>query len=182
MKKNIIIIVLAAVLAAAVYMAYRTFGQVQGTLPGTQSQDSGGAESAGDAPDFTLTDLDGNKVSLSDFRGQYVYLNFWASWCPPCKAEMPDIEKIHREYKDKGLVVLAVDLGEGRADVEEFIESGGYTFSVLLDQGGSAAKEFGVSAIPVSCFIDKEGNIAEKRVGALSGEQMRTIIQEMMKE
>lgn len=180
MKKNIIIIGLAAVLVAAVYLAYRTFSQVQGTLPNTQSQDSSDTESTGAAPDFALTDLDGNKVSLSDFRGQYVYLNFWASWCSPCKSEMPDIEKMHKEFKEEGLVVLAVDMGEGRAAVEEFIGSNGYTFRVLLDPDQSAAEKYGVTAIPASYFIDRDGNIAEKRVGALSEEQMRTIIQQMM--
>lgn len=182
MKKNIIIVALAVVLVAAIYLAYRTFGQVQGTLPDTQSQDSGDTESAGAAPDFTLTDLDGKKVSLSDFRGQYVYLNFWASWCSPCKGEMPDIEKMHKEFKEEGLVVLAVDMGEGKAEVEEFIKSSGYTFRVLLDPDQSAAEKYGVTAIPASYFIDRDGNIAEKKVGALSEEQMRTIIQQMMTE
>ena len=79
------------------------------------------------APDFTLTDLDGNSVRLQDLRGQVVFLNFWATWCPPCRAEMPDIEALHRKYRDRGVVVLGVDLRESESGVRAYVEGGGYT-------------------------------------------------------
>ncbi len=74
------------------------------------------------APDFTLADLDGNQVSLSDFRGEAVFLNFWATWCPPCRAEMPEIEAIYQEYKNKDVVVIGVDIKETREEVLQFIQ------------------------------------------------------------
>jgi thiol-disulfide isomerase/thioredoxin len=80
------------------------------------------------APNFTLQDLKGNTVSLSDFHGKNIYLNFWASWCGPCKMEMPDLEKIYQKYKDKDLVVLAVNIAENKETVEAFIKANNFSF------------------------------------------------------
>lgn len=131
------------------------------------------------APDFTLTNLNGEEVSLSDYRGQNVYLNFWASWCPPCRAEMPDMEEIHQEYQDKGLVVLTVNLAESKDTVQKFITANDFTFPVLLDPKNEAAKLYKITSIPVSVFINKDGVIAEKRVGMLTKKQMEELIQSL---
>jgi len=132
------------------------------------------------APDFSLTDLDGNTVSLSDYRGQKnVYINFWASWCGPCKLEMPDIEEIHREYEDKDLVVLTVNVGESQNVVEKYINSNGFSFPVLLDPEMAVSKLYKVNSIPVSIFIDKEGKIINQRVGLLTKEQMLSYIEKL---
>ena len=132
------------------------------------------------APDFSLTDLDGNTVSLSDYRGQKnVYINFWASWCGPCKLEMPDIEAIHREYQDKDLVVLAVNVGESSKAVEKYIDINGFSFTALLDPDMKVSKLYKVNSIPVSVFIDKEGKIRNQRVGLLTKEQMLSYIEKL---
>lgn len=131
------------------------------------------------APDFTLTDLEGNTVSLSDYRGQNVYINFWASWCGPCKLEMPDIEEIHREYQDKDLVVLTINVGESQNVVEKYIDNNGFSFTVLLDPDMTASKLYKVNSIPVSFFIDKEGKIRSQRVGLLTKEQMLSYIEKL---
>jgi thiol-disulfide isomerase/thioredoxin len=133
------------------------------------------------APDFTLTDLEGNSVSLTDFKGKNVYLNFWASWCGPCRMEMPDIEKIYQEYKDKDLVVLAVNVGEGQDTVKSFIDTHQLSFPVLLDSKTEAARIYKVSSIPVSIFINKEGIIAAKRVGLMTHEEMEAYVAELYK-
>ncbi len=141
----------------------------EGTTPGLR------------AVDFTLTGLDGQKVSLSNFRGKNVYLNFFATWCPPCKSEMPYMEKLSKEYKDKNLVVIAVDLGEGRDTVEDFISKNQYSFKVLLDSKQTVAEKYAVTSIPASYFIDKNGIITEAVVGALDESKMKRYIDSLYK-
>jgi len=126
------------------------------------------------ALDFKLVDLNGKEVSLSDFKGKKVFLNFWASWCPPCISEMPDIEKLYTETKDSDLVILAVNLGEDKATVKAFSDTNKYNFKILLDTDQSVGKQYNISAIPTSYFIDKEGNIVSTVKGALSLEKMKS--------
>jgi peroxiredoxin len=138
------------------------------------------AKSRQKAADFTLTDLDGNRVSLKDLQGKDVYINFWATWCPWCKKELPDIEKIYQGYKDKNLVVLTVDIGEDKTTVSNFMKENNFNFNVLLDSSKSVAQQYGISSIPVSIFIDKNGKVSQKRVGAMTEDQMKTIIDNML--
>ncbi|HCC07604.1 MAG TPA: TlpA family protein disulfide reductase [Clostridiales bacterium] len=129
------------------------------------------------AINFTAEDLNGNKVSLSDYKGQKnVFLNFWATWCPPCRLEMPEIEKIYQEYKDKDLIILTVNLGEDKNTVNEFIKNNNYNFKVLLDSDQTISQLYNITSIPVSYFIDKEGNISAKQVGSMTEDQMKTYI------
>ncbi|MBP1995078.1 TlpA family protein disulfide reductase [Paenibacillus eucommiae] len=131
------------------------------------------------AIDFTLTDLNGNKVSLKDLRGKNVYINFWTTWCKWCKKEMPDMEKIHQAYKDQDLIVLAIDVGEDKDKVSKYIEEHNYQFSVLLDSDKSVTRAYKVKSIPVSIFIDRNGNIAHQKVGFMTEEQMKAAIDEL---
>jgi len=126
------------------------------------------------APDFTLEDLDGNKVSLKDFKGEkIVYLNFWATWCPPCRMEMPDLNRLYEEYKDEDVIVLAVNLGESEKIVREFIEENQYTFPVLLDKSQKVGINYNTFAIPTSVIIDKEGVVRVYVPGLLTYEEMK---------
>ncbi|GLC29131.1 TlpA disulfide reductase family protein [Clostridium omnivorum] len=125
------------------------------------------------AIDFKLKDLNGKNVSLSDFKGKKVLLNFWATWCPPCRAEMPDIEKLYQENKDSDLVILGINLGEDTQTVKSFIDKNKYNFNILLDSDQAVAIKYNIVSIPTSFFIDKEGNIVYKKVGAMSIEEMR---------
>ncbi len=120
------------------------------------------------APSFTLIDLEGNQVSLSDFRGETVFVNFWATWCPPCRAEMPDIEAVYQEYKDKGVVVIGVDILEPEDVVRQFVEQGGYSWIFVLDTSGEVAANYEIAAIPTSFFIDREGIIQAVNIGAMT--------------
>jgi peroxiredoxin len=131
------------------------------------------AVSEADIIDFTLSDLNGNPVSLSDYRGQVVYLNFWATWCKWCKKEMPDMERIHQAYGELGLVILAVSVGEETEKVARFIEENQFTFQTLVDPDKAVAQTYGVKPIPVSIFIDRNGHIAYRKLGYMDEERMR---------
>ncbi len=120
------------------------------------------------APDFQLPNLEGQAISLSDFRGKPVFLNFWATWCPPCRFEMPLIQAIFEESADTGLIVLAIDIGEAPSRVKDYIQSGNFSFPVLLDTNQDIALEYNVRAIPTTFLIDKDGIIQEIKVGAFS--------------
>ncbi|MBN4049359.1 redoxin domain-containing protein [Clostridium estertheticum] len=131
------------------------------------------------ALNFKLTDLNGKEVSLSDFKGKKVFLNFWASWCPPCKAEMPDIEKLYGQTKDSDLVILAVNIGDAKTTAKSFIDNNKYNFTVLLDSDQSIATKYNIVAIPTSFFINKEGNIVSTIKGGMTLEQMKINISKL---
>lgn len=116
------------------------------------------------APDFSLTDLNGNTVKLSDYRGKVVILNFWASWCPPCVAEMPDFDKVNRKLAESDdAVILAVNLTDGQRETEEkarkFIKDKGYSLNVLLDKKGSASDDYMIYSIPTTYIINRDGTL-----------------------
>lgn len=120
------------------------------------------------APDFTLKDLEGNQVSLSDFRGKTVFINFWATWCGPCRAEMPEIESIHQEYKDQDVVVIGIDLFEPEDAVRQYTQEGGYSWIFVIDTTGEVTANYEVTAIPTSFFIDSDGIIQAMNIGSMS--------------
>jgi peroxiredoxin len=113
--------------------------------------------------DFTLPDLAGRSWRLRDLKGKVVLVNFWATWCPPCRKEMPDLEALYAEYKDKGLVVLAVS-DEERAKVEPFIAARKYTFPVLLDEGRKVSEALRIEGIPKTFIYDREGRLAAQSI------------------
>ncbi len=120
------------------------------------------------APDFQLSDLDGQPVSLSDFRGQPVLLNFWATWCGPCRYEMPFLERIHREQSADGLVVLGVNMGETAEEIEQFAADFGLSFTVLQDSDQEVALRYNVRSIPTTFLIDEDGIIRDHKIGAFA--------------
>ncbi|MCL2804830.1 MAG: TlpA family protein disulfide reductase [Treponema sp.] len=117
--------------------------------------------------DFTLQNLNGENVTLSSYKGKVVLLNFWATWCPPCRDEMPSMETLYKRYKNQGLELLAVNLRENPAAVRQFIQRGGYTFPIPLDTNGRVSGNYGVEAIPTTYVIDREGMIIGRIVGAI---------------
>lgn len=117
------------------------------------------------APDFTLEDLSGRRVGLKDLRGKVVFLNFWATWCIPCRQEMPTMEKLHQEFKELGLEVVAVNLREGKKDVRKFFDELGLSFTALLDRDGEVSNEYGVWSLPLSYFVNRNGEFVGKVAG-----------------
>ena len=118
------------------------------------------------APDFELYDLDGDVHKLSEYKGSPVFLNFWATWCGPCRGEMPHLEDVYEEWKDDGLTFFAVNIGESSTDVVSFLDYFGFTMPVLLDSAKTVSRRYGVSGIPTTYFIDEDGIIQNKVVGA----------------
>lgn len=116
--------------------------------------------------DFKLKDLSGKEVNLSDYYGKLVFLNFWATWCPPCREEMPSMEKLYQRFKDEDFVMLAVDLRESQSTVKDFAREYKLNFPILLDLTGKIGDTYGVRAIPTTYLIDRQGKLIGKAVGA----------------
>jgi len=130
------------------------------------------------AKDFTLKDLDGNSVSLSNLKGKKVFMNFWATWCQPCVQELPDIESIYQE-NIPDLVIVSINLEQNDTVVKKFMVDKKYNFKVLLDSNGDCSSRYGVNAIPHSFFIDRDGNIVSSRLGGMTREEMHKYIEEL---
>lgn len=123
------------------------------------------------APGFTVYDADGNAVSLSSFFGKPIVINFWASWCGPCKSEMPSFEEVYKQYGNEVeflMVNLTTSSYETLAGAKAYIASQGFTFPVYYDKNGKAASAYSTYSIPVTVFIDKNGNVVKKLVGSQS--------------
>ncbi len=123
------------------------------------------------APDFAFEDLDGTMIRLSDFRGKPVLLNFWATWCPPCRKEIPDLQRFHEQYANK-IVLLGIDWGEDIEEVKRFLERYGATYTNLLDKNGEFFVLYRLTGLPTSYWIDEEGIIRGMWLGAMSVEDM----------
>lgn len=186
--KGVFLIVLILVLVmGGAYVLYGRLsaGAETGTLAAQETTDPGETEASGGdggteelplAPDFTVYDAAGSEVRLSDYAGTPVVLNFWASWCGPCKSEMPDFEAAYQELGDD-VRFLMVNLTDGSRETVEtasaFVAEQGYTFPVFFDTASEAALAYGAYSIPTTYFIDAEGRAVARGVGALSAEALR---------
>ncbi len=125
------------------------------------------------APDFTLQDTTGKSVSLTGFRGHPVFVNFWASWCPPCRSEMPDIQSLAQENAGKGLVVLGVNMQEDSQPVVHYADTLGLSFPLVLDRNGSVSTRYNVTGLPTSYILDEDGVIRAMNIGPLTPKGLR---------
>ena len=171
-KKLVFFVALLALIIIAAYFGYR---ELSGDGPEVDAPDTGSSNAIA-APDFTVYDMNGNAVKLSDMKGTPVVLNFWASWCPPCKAEMPEFDEIAKEYEGK-VAFMMVNLTDGQSETQSsaqaFIDSMGYTFPVYFDLDSDAAYKYGVQSIPTTYFIDAQGNLIAGATGAIDGDTLR---------
>ena len=137
------------------------------------------------APDFAVPSLAGPTVRLSDHHDKVILLNFWATWCPPCRAEMPSMEKLYQAYRDRGLVILAISSDRmGRSVVEPYVQERGLTFPVLLDPEGEVFAQYGVRGLPTSYLLDRQGRVFSADVGARdwSGKTARQVVERLLAE
>ncbi|MDX9702841.1 MAG: TlpA disulfide reductase family protein [Candidatus Auribacterota bacterium] len=139
--------------------------------------------SMGIAPSFELPNLEGNLLRSSDLEGKVYIVDFWATWCPPCRKMVPELKKVYDKYKGSNFEIIAISLDEGGADtVKSFVESTGINYTILLADK-DITKKFGqINAIPTSFIIDKQGNIRDKHIGFRSAEDMENIIKELLSE
>jgi cytochrome c biogenesis protein CcmG/thiol:disulfide interchange protein DsbE len=149
-------------------------GAVLGVGGCGNSGDAGAAPRPGSpAPDFRLQSTDGQTVALSDLRGHPVLLNFWATWCPPCREELPYLQDLSTDpaWTARGLEMVGVDLKESGDTVRQFMEANGVTYRVLLDVKGNAGDLYNIQGIPTTYFIDKDGIIKYVKVGAFAAKR-----------
>ena len=127
-------------------------------------------------PDLALSDLSGKMVRLSDFVGQPILINAWATWCPPCRAEMPLLHQFYLENKDEGFVLLAINAGETSTKVSQFIQQTGFSFPVLLDPDSASLERMGVFSFPTSILVGRDGIVKKVHVGLITPEILETEI------
>jgi peroxiredoxin len=130
------------------------------------------------APDFALVDMNGERHKLSDYRGEGVFLNFWATWCKPCEREMPYIDNQYKHFKDKGVKVLTIDVGESELVVNNFIERHNLSFPVMIDKG-EVQTAYGINPLPITFLIDKDGKVVRSHTGELNETTVRQYMEEI---
>ncbi|MBQ9358045.1 MAG: TlpA family protein disulfide reductase [Abditibacteriota bacterium] len=180
MKAVYLLIVLIIVIIGA-YAAYAPLAK-KASADKPQPKAAASAGPAEKAPDFTVTDPNGNKVSFSSMIGKPVIVNLWATWCGPCKMELPDFQEASLKYPDR-ITFMMVNLTDGDETVDtvrKFMKDNGYTFPVYYDTEQSAAKAYDVTGIPTTVFIDPQGNIVSKQIGMLSKEELQEGIDSLL--
>lgn len=169
MRRLILIVLVLLLVCGSLYLctagnSQPTYDSVTAVVPGNP------------APDFQLEDNNGNLVSLSALRGKVVLVNFWATWCPPCRAEMPSMEKLNNAMAGEDFVMLAINIEEnGRFSVAEFLQKNPHTFPILYDDQGIVQKLYGVYKFPESFVITKDGMIDDKVIGAIDWAHPETV-------
>ena len=173
MRKKILVIILVLLLVVPIFVGCSS----NKTSNSTGNNSSSGTNNSNNtnnvesnrqvAPDFSWQDANGKIVHLSDLKGKVVLIDFWATWCGPCRMTIPHVEAIYNKFKDKGVVVIGVNLDNqaSRQKVEQFIKEKGITYLVISDPNGAVASQYGATSIPRFFFIDKHGRIAKMAVG-----------------
>lgn len=143
----------------------------------------GGPVSAGPAPNFTLQRYDGDELTLSDLRGQVVVVNFWASWCTPCRYEQPILERAWRRYKDKGVVFIGVDYVDTEPAARAYLAEFDVTYPNGPDLGGKISRAYRIRGVPETFFVSRDGRVADVEIGPLSGEaRLVSAIEALLRE
>jgi peroxiredoxin len=133
-----------------------------------------------DAPDFALVDMNGEKHQLSDYKGKGVFLNFWGTWCKTCEREFPLMDKQYQVYKDQGLEILAVNIGESDFAVQKFIDRKGLTFPVLIDDKKSVMETYKINPLPTTLLINPNGKIEKVITGEMSEEMIKDYMEQII--
>jgi peroxiredoxin len=136
------------------------------------------------APDFTLQSLTGETVRLAELRGQVVLINFWASWCGPCRQEMPVLDRLHHRYKDAGFTVIGINVEGEAAPARALVDKTGVTFPVLIDEGQLISKRYDLKAMPSTVVVDRDGNVRYVHRGYKPGDEEKyvQVVKELIRE
>ncbi|MCM8768663.1 MAG: TlpA family protein disulfide reductase [Candidatus Omnitrophica bacterium] len=136
----------------------------------------------GAAPDFSLKSLTGKTVKLSDYKGKVVVLNFWASWCPPCRREIPDFVKVHQAYRGEGVEFIGIAIDEKIEDIKKIVEQNRVEYPIVLGDEKVQSLYGGINAVPTTFFVNQEGRIIRKKIGAMNQEELEEIIKSLLKK
>jgi len=147
-------------------------------VPGAVPADAGAIGSK--APDFELTDLTGKKVRLSDFQGKVVILDFWATWCGPCRMEIPNFVKLQEKYRDKGLAIVGLTVSSQEPEVRSLAQKMGINYSILFDADNLTDRYGGVVGIPTTFVVDRQGHITQKFIGVMEPRTFEEAIQPLL--
>jgi cytochrome c biogenesis protein CcmG, thiol:disulfide interchange protein DsbE len=178
-NKSYLIISLTLILGGVVTLVWMS----QQTRPSYPSPTSPALQHLGqERIDFTLSTLDHGQVSLSDYAGQVVVMNMWATWCPPCRAEMPTLNQFYETHKDAGLVVLAVNGQENVETVRPFIAANDFTFPVLLDLDGTVGAQYYARSFPTTFVLDRNGRIQHIQVGEITKQQLDQLVLPLLQQ
>ncbi|MGY4689442.1 thiol-disulfide oxidoreductase ResA [Salibacterium sp. K-3] len=161
--------ILGAIAVMLAYVFYTNF--ISGQETNVQEGDT--------APNFILTTAEGERVELTDFRGQGVFLNFWGTYCPPCEEEMPYMDELYQEFEERGVEVLAVNVGESELAVNRFKARHNLSFSMPIDEDKSVLRRYGVNPLPSTFLIDENGVVQRVLLGAMTEEKMRGYMEEI---
>lgn len=174
--------ILAAGVAALATAGCGSVGRLGRFIPGTQTGSSARAESEPDAaaPDFTLKLLDGGEFKLAAYRGRPVVLNFWASWCGPCRAEAPVLEEAWQQYRDQGVMVVGIAVQDREETARAFIKEFGLTYPIGLDGDDRVATLYQVTGLPTSVFIDGRGRVRHRWVGAIGKSRLTLLVDDLL--
>ncbi len=160
MKNNLVIFLAALMLLLLIPV--EAFGQQREVLRNLKLAP---VDHPGPAPHFLSMTPGGEKIGIDDFKGKLVVLNFWATWCPPCRLEMPSMERLYQEFKGDGLEVVAINFMEREKPITSFLKENGFTFPVLLDKKGEIARSYGVHGLPVTFLIARNGKLLARSMG-----------------
>lgn len=173
MQKNSKKLKATVIFLLAMLIAGFTIFLAIGVMGTTTATSRSGKELVGKkAPSFVAPKVGGQLVSLENYKNKPLVLNFWASWCPPCRDETPGMERIWRKYEDQGVVILGINVQDGEKEAERYISEFGVTFSNALDLDGSITVDYGVTGLPVTFFIDNDSVVAGRWVGSISEDRL----------
>lgn len=170
-KKSILIIVIVILFSVIGYTFFKS----------RQNENKQNTDNLQAVMDFELKNLNGDNVKLSDYKGKVVVLNFFATWCPPCKAELPGFVKMADEYNGKDVVFVFTDVGEDDETVKSFLKANNYNFTPLMDYDGKASDMYSVRGIPTTFIINKDFNIINQHVGFMDEAALKNLIDEALK-
>jgi len=183
-SRNVAICSLVGVLGLAFWVHDPVTHYSEAEIGRDVARDNAGAVKADLPPDFYLEDLDGKRIGLHELRGKVVLLNFWATWCPSCRFEMPSMETLHREFADRGLVILAVSMQEPAEDVRAFYKEHDLSFAALVDHDGKVFRRYDIRSLPTTLVINRRGYIVDKVIGYRDwySDQNREVFQQLLRE